>query len=337
MRKISSTDGKQVVYVYKRRPSNAGVIPGVFGCVFALLGIFTIAIVFLPLAVFCNAIGLINAASRLSATGIFVSILGGFLTFIGIMASPTLWALLTIGAIMDHADRSRQQTNSDTPAIESQSAPAPIQLNASPPTTPEILPTSPPSIRENADLGLKITPQGSTSQTENRWTGSLSEPLSLNLLNLDEAIRVQERLIELGFFKGPSNGTWGPLSRQALRYFKISNGLSDDDRLDDMTGGRLASPEAVRSPLAQGPTLAPISEAIYPPVNGATLNPLNQADSARINGSLHKLGFYQGKNETLWSGASRAALKAFKIRNGLVPDDTWDGQTERALFEAARK
>jgi hypothetical protein len=59
----------------------------------------------------------------------------------------------------------------------------------------------------------------------------------------------QNRLIELGFLAGPSDGVWGPKSRMALRAFKIANGLTADDKWDALVSGRLYSTRAVRSPL----------------------------------------------------------------------------------------
>jgi peptidoglycan hydrolase-like protein with peptidoglycan-binding domain len=59
----------------------------------------------------------------------------------------------------------------------------------------------------------------------------------------------QNRLIELGFLAGPSDGVWGTKSRMALRAFKIANGLAADDKWDDLVSSRLYSTKAARSPL----------------------------------------------------------------------------------------
>jgi hypothetical protein len=64
-----------------------------------------------------------------------------------------------------------------------------------------------------------------------------------------DIMAAQNRLIELRFLKGPADGVWGTKSRNALRGFKVANGLSADDKWDDLVSGRLYSTQAARSPL----------------------------------------------------------------------------------------
>jgi peptidoglycan hydrolase-like protein with peptidoglycan-binding domain len=64
-----------------------------------------------------------------------------------------------------------------------------------------------------------------------------------------DTMAAQNRLIELRFLKGPADGVWGTKSRMALRAFKIANGLTGDDKWDDLVSGRLYSTQAARSPL----------------------------------------------------------------------------------------
>jgi ATP-dependent DNA helicase RecQ len=72
-----------------------------------------------------------------------------------------------------------------------------------------------------------------------------------NKLNLPpgDIMAAQNRLIELGFLAGPSDGVWGTKSRMALRAFKIANALAADDKWDDLVSSRLYSTQAARSPL----------------------------------------------------------------------------------------
>jgi hypothetical protein len=64
-----------------------------------------------------------------------------------------------------------------------------------------------------------------------------------------DIMAAQNRLIELGFLAGPSDGVWGTKSRMALRAFKIANALAADDKWDDLVSSRLYSTKAARSPL----------------------------------------------------------------------------------------
>ncbi|GMO43208.1 peptidoglycan-binding protein [Bradyrhizobium ottawaense] len=155
-----------------------------------------------------------------------------------------------------------------------------------------------------------------------------------DLLNLETAIATQKRLLELGFFRGPINGVWGPQSRNALKAFKSTNGLSPDDSFDVVSAERLSSTAAIRAAPGAKPSADPAHESYYAPRAGASINPLNRNDAARIHNKLRELGYYRASNNNLWSAASREALKEFKSRNGLAPDDAWDSATEQILMAA---
>ncbi len=76
-----------------------GMLAGVFGCVFGLLGIFSVGLLFVPLAAVCSLLGLLRGVAGGSGPGIGVSLLGLVLTAAGFMVSPSLWFLLAIGAL----------------------------------------------------------------------------------------------------------------------------------------------------------------------------------------------------------------------------------------------
>jgi len=64
------------------------------------------------------------------------------------------------------------------------------------------------------------------------------------------------------------------------------------------------------------------------------MNPLNRSDAEKINGKLRALGYFEGKNDGVWSGASREALRHFKQAIQIGDDDVWDGVTEARLVSA---
>jgi hypothetical protein len=68
---------------------------------------------------------------------------------------------------------------------------------------------------------------------------------------------IQNRLIELGYLKAPADGLWGPRSKQALLAFKISNGLTADDKFDPSVSARIVSANNVRGPLSNNRPPAP--------------------------------------------------------------------------------
>ena len=71
-----------------------GMIAGLLGCVFGVLGIVSLEIIFVPLAALCAVIGLIGSMGGRSAVGIGTSLLAGVLSAIGFAVSPRLWALV---------------------------------------------------------------------------------------------------------------------------------------------------------------------------------------------------------------------------------------------------
>jgi hypothetical protein len=72
---------------------NQGIVAGVLSCLFGILGILTIGIIFVPLAALCSVVGLLRGIAGPSIAGIATSLLGVALTVIGFISSPTLWLL----------------------------------------------------------------------------------------------------------------------------------------------------------------------------------------------------------------------------------------------------
>ena len=71
-------------------------------------------------------------------------------------------------------------------------------------------------------------------------------PQQLDLRHMEDAKRVQQRLIDLGFLFGAADGVWGPRSRKALQDFRVANGIGDSDTWDEATQDRLlASSDAI--------------------------------------------------------------------------------------------
>ena len=67
------------------------MVVAVFGCLFGILGIFTLGIVFVPLAALCAVFGLCNALlNQKTATGL-LSVMAGILAVAGFVLSPSLW------------------------------------------------------------------------------------------------------------------------------------------------------------------------------------------------------------------------------------------------------
>jgi hypothetical protein len=156
----------------------------------------------------------------------------------------------------------------------------------------------------------------------------------MDLLLLEDATRVQQRLSNLGFFVGIPDGIWASKSRRALCEFKSISGLGRDDAWDGLTEVRLFAQTAEKKNANTKPdqsNAARCADTYYPPPTGTALNPLNRVDAVRLQGRLTDLGFYVGPNDGVWGMAWRGALRDFKVLNGLLSDDRWDADTERSL------
>jgi hypothetical protein len=162
------------------------------------------------------------------------------------------------------------------------------------------------------------------------------EQLGFDLLRIEDAKKVQLRLIALKYLIGPADGLWTSRSRTALREFKIGNALPRDDFFDTATEIALFSSAAVKKVglAINGNKLnqAREPEGMYPPPTGATLNPLNSSDAIVLQKRLSQQGYFKGKPNGLWGLASRSALRDFKAVSNLPNDDQWDGNTEQALM-----
>lgn len=84
-------EGTRIIVVERR--GSPGVVAGLLGCVFGILGIFTLGFVFVPLAAVCSLIGLLRGLMGMSGAGIGLSVLGIVLTIVGFIFSPSLWLL----------------------------------------------------------------------------------------------------------------------------------------------------------------------------------------------------------------------------------------------------
>ena len=80
---------QQVVYVQVRMP---GMIVATFGCVFGILGILSVGMIFFWFALACCIIGLFRA--RGAAIG--VNILGIILTVFAFATSPGVWLQIAV-------------------------------------------------------------------------------------------------------------------------------------------------------------------------------------------------------------------------------------------------
>lgn len=69
------------------------MIPAIFGCLFGILGIFTIGIIFVPLAGLCTLVGIASGVNNHDVGTTFIALVAGSLTIAGYAMSPSMWIL----------------------------------------------------------------------------------------------------------------------------------------------------------------------------------------------------------------------------------------------------
>jgi len=110
------------------------------------------------------------------------------------------------------------------------------------PLIPIVIRRNTPPDAEMSDLRARTEPP---SVTVPNSADTVKTPQQLDLREVEDVKRVQQRLIDLGFLFGVADGRWGPRSRQALQEFNAANGIGDTDTWDEATQERLlTAPDA---------------------------------------------------------------------------------------------
>ena len=128
------------------------------------------------------------------------------------------------------------------------------------------------------------------------------------------AMRVQERLRQLGAYSGRADGVWGPDSQAALERFQQGRGLQVTGQLNQATASTLGLSPAELVAAAPGPASG---AAAAPAVPAAAAEPLSPAAVRNIQARLRSLGFYRGSADGVWGPGTQAAIERFQQGRGL--------------------
>jgi peptidoglycan hydrolase-like protein with peptidoglycan-binding domain len=125
---------------------------------------------------------------------------------------------------------------------------------------------------------------------------------------------IQGRLRQLGFYRGPVDGVWGPSTQAALERFQSLRGL-------DVTGQPTRATVAALGlgPDARSARAANFAEPLDPPV------------IRTVQRRLRQLGFYSGHADGVWGARSSAAVERFQRSRGLQPTGDLNSTTLAAL------
>lgn len=142
---------------------------------------------------------------------------------------------------------------------------------------------------------------------------------------------LQERLAELGFYRGSIDGDIGSASQAAIRAFQAANGLSVDGVVGPRTSGALADDDAVTAAVAA-------SRAQDQSDDGNDSGSDSAADSGDGNtGSIVTISSSRAEQRLrdlgYWGGSMTSALMAFQKVNGLSADGQLGPNTAAALAD----
>jgi peptidoglycan hydrolase-like protein with peptidoglycan-binding domain len=142
-----------------------------------------------------------------------------------------------------------------------------------------------------------------------------SAPLSYTQPLSPQAIKeVQQRLRQLGFYSGSSDGTWGRDSQAALERFQQSRGLQVVGQLSQTTVATMGLNPTDLLALGQIPATGSSAAAQQQAIAGEALSP---DVVSTIQGTLRQLGFYPGPADGVWGPNTQAAIELFQQSHGL--------------------
>ena len=154
-----------------------------------------------------------------------------------------------------------------------------------------------------------------------------------------EVTRLQNRLKELGYYTGISDGVYGDAVIAAVKDFQRRSGLTQDGVAGLTTQQALYSDFAV-SIATPAPTETPISVAASPTPfvisNSPSLQTLRTGSKGNLvkalQTKLKELGYYTGAIDGDYGSSTASAVKEFQRRNGLTADGTAGEKTLSKLY-----
>ncbi|MEA5013021.1 MAG: peptidoglycan-binding protein [Candidatus Limiplasma sp.] len=143
----------------------------------------------------------------------------------------------------------------------------------------------------------------------------------------DEVKRLQQRLLELGFYTGLVDGQYGQGTAEAVRLFQAQHGLTADGLAGNETRTLLYS-ESVATYI---PTPVP-----SPTPSSLAKGDKNNAVKA-LQQRLKDLGFYTSSVDGDYGGGTQEAVRLFQSQHGLTADGQAGGDTLAAVFSQDAK
>ena len=161
---------------------------------------------------------------------------------------------------------------------------------------------------------------------------------SMKLNNVGDAVgELQQRLKELGYYKGSVSNTYDTATKKAVIAFQKMNGLTADGIATQATQKKLYADSALAADTTPTPkpTATPTPEPTFTIPKTTVKQNSAGSDAKLVQKRLKQLGYYSGSVDGKFSGTWVKALKSFQETNGLKADGIAGKDTYNILFSTA--
>ena len=148
-----------------------------------------------------------------------------------------------------------------------------------------------------------------------------------------EVRTLQQKLKELGFYKGSVDGDFGEGTESAVKAFQRQYGLTVDGKVGNNTMAKLASARQTAKPAVTAtpkPTATPSYSANTYLRNGSSGKQVKQMQERLIS-----LGYLTGKSTSSFDNATEAGVIAFQRRAVSYADGVAGPETLKALYSSS--
>ena len=172
---------------------------------------------------------------------------------------------------------------------------------------------------------------GSTTSTTTVTT-TLREGSSGN-----DVLTLQQKLKDLGYYTGELTGSYGSLTKEAVRLYQRANDLGSDGIAGPKTLSKLnATPST-----GTGSTTGTTSSGVTDESNKVTNQVLRYGDRGDVVRNLQQrlkdLGYLAGSADGVFGQATETALRSFQTSNGLDADGIAGSKTQTVLYSSSAK
>ncbi|MBQ8556124.1 MAG: peptidoglycan-binding protein [Clostridia bacterium] len=150
--------------------------------------------------------------------------------------------------------------------------------------------------------------------------------------------KLQNRLKELGYYKTTVDGSYGSLTKKAVKAFQSRNGLTADGVAGKATLNKIYSSSAKAAADADDDEDSSSGSSSSSGSTDGTLRPGDTGDEVKeMQYRLRELGYYSGSRDGVYGSGTRKAVLAFQANNGLTQDSIAGSKTLKLLYSSDAK